>query len=126
MTRLRPLLILAVLLGLPFGCSRQVKGPDRETALAQLRKEAESLKADGEKVDPTLQVSSAWNIEAVEVAEQPNDPASPWKGTIRFRIETRTKDFDGSTVKDQSQKRFEYLWSSALGRWIIKYVPAAR
>ena len=71
-------------------------------------------------------MSSAWNIEAVEVAEQPNDPASPWKGTIRFRIETRTKDFDGSTVKDQSQKRFEYLWSSALGRWIIKYVPAAR
>jgi hypothetical protein len=105
-------------------CSTTPSGPKKEAVLPLLQKEAEGLKLDGEKVDPALQVQSTWTIEGVEVTEQPSDPDNPWAGVVRFRIESKTKEFDGSSVTDQREKRFEYVYSKVLGKWIIKYVPS--
>ena len=106
-----------------LGCSSKPEGPHKEAILPLLQKEAESLKASGEKIDPGLGVQSTWTIEGVDLREQPKDESNPWAGTIRFKILTRTKDFDGSTVNDEAKKQFEYVWSAVLGKWIFKYTP---
>ncbi len=97
----------------------------RDAVLPLLQKEAESLKKDGEKVDPALGVRSTWNIESVEVKEQPGNDTSPWAGTIRFKIESRMQEVDGSIVTQSFEKRFEYVYNSTLRRWIIQYTPPA-
>ncbi len=97
----------------------------REAVLPLLQKEAESLKQDGEKVDPNLGVSSTWNIEAVEVKEQPGNDTNLWAGTIRFKIESRMREVDGSVVTQSFDKRFEYVYNATLRRWIIQYTPPA-
>jgi hypothetical protein len=96
----------------------------REAVLPLLQQEAESLKRDGEKVDPNLGVRSTWNIEAVEVKEQPGND-NPWAGTIRFKIESRMREVDGSIVTQSFEKRFEYVYNGTLRRWIIQYTPPA-
>ena len=101
----------------------QARGPQKEVILPLLQKEAEVLKASGEKVDPSLGVQSTWTIEGVDLREQPKDESNPWAGTVRFKILTRTKDFDGSTANDETKKQFEYVWSTTLGKWIFKYTP---
>jgi len=97
----------------------------REAVLPLLQKAAESLRRDGEKVDPALGVRSTWNIEAVEVKEQPGNDTSPWAGTIRFKIESRMQEVDGSVATQSFEKRFEYVYNSTLRRWIIQYTPPA-
>ena len=106
-----------------LGCSSKPAGPQKEAILPLLQKEAESLKASGEKVDPSLGVQSTWTIEGIDLREQAKDESNPWAGTIRFKILTRTKDFDGSTANDEATKKFEYVWSAVLGKWIFKYTP---
>jgi hypothetical protein len=95
----------------------------REAVLPLLQQEAQSLKRDGEKVDPKLPVRTTWNIEAVEVKEQPDNADNPWTGTIHFKIESRMQEVDGTTLTQNFDKRFEYVYSAALKRWIIQYVP---
>ena len=126
MPAMRPRLVAAALLLVlapVLGCSSKPGGPKKEVLLPLLQKEAEGLKASGEKVDPSLGVQSTWTIEGVDLREQPKDESNPWTGTVRFKILTRTKDFDGSTVNDETKKQFEYVWSAALGKWIFKYTP---
>ena len=82
------------------------------------------MKADGEKVDPSLQVQSTWTIESVDVREQPGNEANPWAGTVKMKIVSRTKDFDGSVATDEANKQFEYVWNATLSKWIFKYTPA--
>jgi hypothetical protein len=112
---------------LTAGCS---KGKDprlaRETVLPLLQKEAESLKNDGEKMDdPKLGVKTTWNIEGVDLKEQPTNAENPWAGTIRFKIESSMKEVDGTTDSRSFDKRFEYVYSSVLNRWIVQYTPPA-
>src|SRR5438445_10499563 len=95
----------------------------REAVLPLLQKEAESLKRDGEKVDPALGVRSTWNIEAVEVKEQPGNDTSPLSGTIRFKIESRMQEVDGSIVTQCIYKRFEYVYISTTRRGIFHTSP---
>ncbi len=113
-----PLILLAF-----AGCKGRLLGPNKEALQALLQQEAQSLKTDGEKVNPDLGVKSTWNIVAVEVREQPNSPDQPWAGTIRFKIESRIRDVDGSEVPQQFDKSFEYVYSDTLKRWIIQYTP---
>ena len=68
-------------------------------------------------------MESTWTIEGIEVREQPRNEKAPWAGTVRFKILTRTKDFDGSTVNDESTKQFEFIWSAVLEKWIFQYKP---
>jgi hypothetical protein len=106
-----------------LGCGTKLSGPKRETVQPLLQKEAESLKADGEKGSPTLGVKSRWDIVSVEVREQPGNDTNPFAGTIRFKILSSTPDADGSVLTDQTEKRFEYVWSTTVNKWIIQYVP---
>lgn len=116
-----PLILLAL-----GACKGGLLGPNKEAVLQLLQQEAQSLKTDGEKVNPDLGVKSTWNILSVEVKEQPNDPDRPWTGTIRFRIESRMKEVDGSDVTQQFEKRFEYVYTNTLKRWIIQYTPPTK
>jgi hypothetical protein len=96
------------------------KGPTREAVTAALQAEADTLKRDGEKLDPVLRVKATWTVEGIDVTERPNDPDKPWAGTIRFKIRSETADTDGKVVTDEFQKRFDYLYTMSLNRWIFQ------
>jgi len=99
------------------------EGSQKEAVLALLQQQAQGLKQDGEKMNPDLGVKATWNIEAVEVHEQPGNESQPWTGTIRFRIESKMKEVDGSLSTQQFEKRFDYVYSPVIKGWIIQYVP---
>jgi hypothetical protein len=117
--------VLALPLAGLLACSPKGTGLSKETLLPLLQKEADSLKTDGEKVDPVLGVQSVWTIEGVDLKEQKGNETNPWLGVVRFHIVSRTKDFDGSTVNDESRKQFEYTWNTTLNKWVFQYKPAA-
>jgi hypothetical protein len=117
----RLICISLILLGL--ACKTKLTGPSKEALQALLQQEAQSLKADGEKINPDLGVKSIWTIQSVEVREQPNNADQPWVGTIQFKIESRIREVDGSDVSQHFDKRFEYVYSDTLKRWIIQYTP---
>jgi hypothetical protein len=90
----------------------------RESVQPLLQKEAEGLKTDGEKM-PDLGVKAVWHIEGVDVKEQPGNDKQPFTGTIRFRIESRTQDFDGPKSRS-FPKSFNYAFDAATGKWLMK------
>ena len=98
-----------------FGCSIKDRAPARETVLPLLQQEAETLKKDGEQINPALGVKITWTIEAVEVREQPDNPSRPWAGTLKFKIESRMSE--GTQVLP---KKFEYVYDAPMKRWIMQ------
>jgi ABC-type oligopeptide transport system substrate-binding subunit len=116
--------VLAALAGPWVACGPgKPQPPKRETVLPLLQREAESLKADGEKVNPDLGVKTTWTIAAVEANPRANDEAQPWAGTIRFKIESQMREVDGSVLRQEFEKRFDYVYSMTLNKWIIQYTP---
>lgn len=108
--------LLAVLAG--AACGEKKPAPaTREAVLPLLQKEAAALKTEGERVDPSLGVRSTWGIESVDVREQAGDDAQPWRGTIRFKIETKMRDADGTATNDRLDKTFEYAYDQASAQW---------
>ena len=95
-------------------------GPTREAVTALLQQEANSLKADGEKLDPVLRVRATWTVEGLDVVERPNDADRPWSGKIRFKIKSETKDTDGKLQVDEFQKQFNYVYTTSVSRWIFQ------
>jgi hypothetical protein len=93
--------------------------PPREEVQALLEEEAKSMKQEGEQVDPSLGVKITWEIQSIEVREQPEDDLYPWAGTIRYVIKSEAKEYDGSTETEQFEKAFEYVWDTATERWIV-------
>jgi hypothetical protein len=59
-------------------------------------------------------------IEGIDVTERADDPDRPWAGTIRFKIRSETKDTDGKLEVDEFQKRFDYLYTTSVNRWIFQ------
>ncbi len=117
-------LLAPALLVLAAGCLRKgPQGPSREELTSLLRQEAQALKATGEKLDPVLRVKATWTVTELTVSPQPNDQDRPWAGLIRFHIRAETKDTGGATQVDEFDKRFDYLWSASLRRWLIKPTP---
>src|SRR5262245_10772835 len=125
-TTRRPLVCISLILLVLTGCKTRLTGPSKEALQALLQQEAQSLKTDGEKINPELGVKSTWTIQSVEVREQPNNPDQPWVGTIKFKIESRMRDVDGSDQAQQFEKRFEYVYNETLKRWIIQYTPPSK
>jgi hypothetical protein len=127
MTRQRTagtLAIGAALVGLA-ACGRiGHKGPAREVVTPLLQIEANDLKASNEKLDPVLGVKATWIITGVDVTERPNDRERPWAGTIRFRIRSETRDMDRGPIVDEFDKQFDYVYSTALGKWIFQLPPS--
>jgi hypothetical protein len=115
--------LAAALLGVA-ACSRGPKAPGREVVTPLLQKEANDLKAGGEKLDPVLGVKATWAIEGIDISERPGDPDRPWAGTIRFRIRSETKDTDGAVLVDEIERRFDYLYLVSLEKWVFQLAPS--
>jgi hypothetical protein len=121
MSRGSLLLAVAVAVVAAGACGKAgPKAPDRATVEKLLRQEAESFKKEGERIDPNLGVAATWNIDSVVVTERPGDTAKPWNGTVRFKIESRTREPDGSTTTDRLEKKFEYVFDAASSRWLVR------
>jgi hypothetical protein len=99
-------------------------GPGREVVTPLLQREADSLKAENEKLDPILRVKATWTIEGLDITERPNDPDRPWAGTIRFRIQSVMRDEQGVVTTDVFERRFDYVFNATLGRWIFELPPS--
>ena len=109
---------LAVVAALGLACSgKRNAGETKDQLLASLRLEAQALKVNGEKVDPKLPVQSTWTLVDAQIKDQPDNIVFPYKGTVRFKIETRTKDVDGSVATDQFEKSFDYMYDPKLKKW---------
>jgi predicted small lipoprotein YifL len=122
--RLGTLALAATLLALP-GCGRKgPAGPGREVVTPLLQREADALKRDGEKLDPVLLVKATWTIAGIDVTERPGDADRPWAGTIRFKIRSEMKDVDGTVTVDEFDRRFDYVYTTSLQRWIFQLPPS--
>jgi predicted small lipoprotein YifL len=118
-------LTLAVVLAATGGCGR--KGPEvpgREVVTPLLQQEADSLKGDGEKLDPVLRVKATWAIAGIDVTERANDPDRPWAGAIRFKIKSEMRDEQGAVTVDEFDRRFDYVYTSSLKRWVFQLPPS--
>ncbi len=103
------------------GCGPKApERPAREAVTASLQQEADSLKSGGEKLDPVLRVKATWTIEGLDITERPNDADRPWAGTIRFKIKSETQDSDSKVVTDEFAKRFDYIYTTSINRWIFQ------
>jgi predicted small lipoprotein YifL len=116
--------LAAALLGLAACGLRGPKAPGREVVTPLLQKEANDLKASGEKLDPVLGVKATWTIAGLDVTERPNDPDQPWAGAIRFKIRSETKDMDRGVIVDEFERTFDYVYSMALEKWIFQLPPS--
>jgi hypothetical protein len=116
MTRNR--LATVVVAGLALSCSgKKDAAATKDQLLAELRLEAQSLKVNGEKVDPKLPIQSTWTMVDAQIKDQPDNIVFPYKGTVRFKIVTRTKDVDGSVATDQFEKSFDYMYDPKAKKW---------
>ena len=112
---------------LTAGCGlAKPKGPTREAVTAALQQEANSLKADGEKLDPVLRVRATWTVEGLDITPRPNDADRPWSGRIRFKIKSEKKDTDGKVVTDEFSRQFDYLYATSVNRWVFQMPEGQR
>jgi hypothetical protein len=89
--------------------------PSADAVRPGLQKEAETLKADAEKM-PALGLKTTWKIVAVEVQEQAGNDDRPFRGVVRFRIETEKQEPDG--LRTQAiEKTFNYVYDATAGKW---------
>ena len=116
----RALVIGITVLGFAACSEKPKEPPPKETVQQLLQQEAESLKSEGEAVDPSLEVRITWEIQSVEIREKTGDEARPWEGTIRFLISSEQKDYDGKMDTQTFEKEFDYDWDSRLERWLMK------
>lgn len=119
MKRSTSLSVLALALAV-VSCSKKPSGPTREEVLTALQQEATSLKTDGEKIDPKLQVTNTWTVLGVDVQEQAGNAAEPFGGTIKVEVETRTREWDGTVLADKKQKSFGYGYKAAIKKWVMR------
>ena len=107
--------------GLAFSCGQSAKkaAADKAAVTALLQSEAASMKRDGEKLDPSLGVKATWNITGVDVQEQAGNASQPYKGSVRFKITSRTDDPTGP-VETNFEKTFNYVYDAKLGKWLFK------
>jgi hypothetical protein len=85
--------------------------------------EAQVIKSSGEKPDPGQLITATWELVGTDVKERPNDAATPWAGTVTFRVRTEVKDYGGRVRVEETERRFEYLYNAGLGRWIYQIQP---
>jgi hypothetical protein len=118
-----PIVLLVVISVAAFAlssCSSDTKEPPpREVVQQLLQQEAESLKEEGEQVDPSLEVNITWEIQSIDVREQSGDDGQSWAGTIRFLITSEQREYNGKTESQKFEKEFHYVWDVAAERWIM-------
>ncbi len=92
---------------------------DREAATAALQNEAAALKRDGEKMPPSLGVTATWTITGVDVQDQPGNATQPFTGTIKFRINSQTRESTG-VVENNFERSFKYVYDAGIKQWMLK------
>ena len=92
---------------------------EREAATASLQNEAAALKRDGEKMPPSLGVKATWTVTAVEVLDQPGSATQPFTGTIKFRINSETRE-PGGVVENNFERTFKYVYDAGIKQWMLK------
>ena len=102
-------------------CSNGAKDPPpREHVEPLLQQEADTMKREGESdVNPSLGVTVTWTVQSVDVREQPGNEAEPWAGTIRFVIESKTPELDG-TATERFERSYDYVWELEGERWAMR------
>jgi hypothetical protein len=98
----------------------QKKPPPRDVVEKLLQEEAQSMKRDGEQVNPSLEVKVTWDIVSVEVQEKVIAESTTWAGTLRFNITSEQKEYDGSTATHRFEKVLDYLWDLENDQWVIQ------
>ena len=119
----RPAAVLAVV-AVTVACGIFKSGPpkpSREAAQSALQADAELLKREGEKPMPGMGVKSVWTIEGIDIQEQPKDENRPWRGTVRFRIDSAMREPDGTISNFSSKKTFNYVYDAPLKKWLVEY-----
>ena len=120
MLKLAAVVFSAVALATSCSVFKSISKPSKETVQAALQTEAEGLKRDGEKPIPNMGVRSVWTIEGIDIQEQKDDNR-PWKGTVRFRIDSAMREPDGTISKDSIKKTFNYVYDVPLKKWLVQY-----
>jgi hypothetical protein len=92
---------------------------DRAAATDALQKEAAALKRDGEKMPPSLGVTATWTVMGVDVQDQPGNASQPFTGTIRFRINSTTREPTG-IVETNFERSFKYVYDAGIKQWMLK------
>ena len=105
---------------LAAGCSRGAlsKGPTRESVTPLLQNEAVSLKNDGEKMNPALGVKATWTLTGVDVVEQPENKTQPFRGVVKFRINSQTQEPTG-VVEHNFERKYDYVYDTTLNKWLM-------
>ena len=111
--------VLAALAVALCACSSAPSKSEQQDAKAALQKEAEALKRDGEKMNPALGVTATWTIMGVDVQEQPGNAAQPLTGTIKFRINSQTRESTG-IVENNFERSFKYVYDAGIKQWLLK------
>jgi len=111
---------VAALAFVALSCSgSRAQVPKAEAVKPMLDQEALALKTEGEKMNPNLGVKATWTVTAVDVQEQPGNKAQPYRGTIRFRINSEMKE-PGGVVETNFEKKFDYVYDAAAKKWMFK------
>jgi hypothetical protein len=112
------LLLAAVLAG--GACSKSAGGgATREKVTPLLQQEAETMKRDGEKIDPSFGVKATWTVREVSVQEQAGNSSQPFRGTVRFVINSQTQEPTG-IVEHNFERTFKYVYDAKMGKWLFQ------
>ena len=93
---------------------------EREAATAALQKEAEGLKRDGEKMNPSLGVKATWTVVGVDVQDQAGNANQPLTGTIKFRISSKNAHDPTGATEHNFERTFKYVYDAGLKQWMLK------
>ena len=112
---------LAFSSALGLSCSDGKKDPPpREHVAPLLQQEADTMKSEGESdVNPSLGVTVTWTVQSVDIRPQAENEAEPWAGTIRFVIESKTPELDG-TATERFERSYDYVWELESERWAMR------
>ena len=115
--RHRLVLVVWALSLVAAACARPEPKPTRDQVLPLLRQEAARMKADGEKM-PDVGVTTTWTIVAVDVQDQAGNEAKPFRGTVRFKIESSAHALGGQSPQT-FEKKFDYTYDAAQKKWLF-------
>jgi hypothetical protein len=106
---------LALALG---ACTKPVPKLGVADVKPALDAEAKKMKADGEKMPDGLGVRTTWTVVSVDVVEQPGNETKPFKGVVKFKIESSAQGLSGQAPQ-VFEKKFDYVYSTTLNKWLF-------
>jgi hypothetical protein len=80
-----------------------------------LQQEADRLKADFEKM-PGLGAQVTCRVVSLDIQEQADNPARPFRGTVKMNIESARQEPDGMKVS-AIEKTFSFVYDAETAKW---------